>query len=137
MNKNLKVLGIMVLLIVLAVAGWFLVVGQSQKTVDKTQGNVESQNAKQSIKSEEQKQAVVQKKQKPEKPEKEKEYDQEAINTFKSMLEGSPLSCEVYPNPNESIGLMEWCEREEVKKNPDCEFYWCFKEGKDLGNNYK
>jgi hypothetical protein len=43
MNKNLKVLGIVVLLIGLAVAGWFLVTGQSQKIVKKTQNNMESQ----------------------------------------------------------------------------------------------
>ena len=43
MSKNLKVLGIGVLLIVLAVAGWFLVTGQSQKIVKKTQNNMESQ----------------------------------------------------------------------------------------------
>ena len=39
MNKNLKVLGIGVLLIGLAVAGWFLVVGQLQKDADKKQNN--------------------------------------------------------------------------------------------------
>jgi hypothetical protein len=141
-NKNLKVLGIGVLLIGLAVAGWFLVTGQSQKNADKMQNDMESQKVEMKsdvevVKGEEQEQSVVQEKQKIEKVGKEEKYDQEAINTFKSMLEGLPLSCEVYPNPNERIGLMEWCEREEVKKNPDCGFYWCFKGGKDLGNNYK
>ena len=43
MNKNLKVLGVGVLLIGLAVAVWFLVTGQSQKIVKKTQNNMESQ----------------------------------------------------------------------------------------------
>jgi uncharacterized protein YneF (UPF0154 family) len=137
MNKNLKVLGIVVLLIGLAVVGWFLIIRQLQKTADKMQNDVESQDIKQSIKSEEQKRIEEQEKQKTEKVEKEEKYDREAINTSKSMLEGLSLSCEVYPNPNERIGLLEWCEREEVKKNPDCGFYWCFKGGKDLGNNYK
>ncbi len=45
MNKNLKVLGGVVLLIGLAVAGWFLIVGQSQKTADKMQSSAESQKA--------------------------------------------------------------------------------------------
>ena len=44
MNKDLKVLGIGVLLIGLAVAWWFLVAGQSQKTADKTQGSEDGQN---------------------------------------------------------------------------------------------
>jgi hypothetical protein len=64
MSKNLKVLGIGVLLISLAVAGWFLVVGQLQKTVEKIHGSMESQDIKQSIKSEEQKRVQEQKKEK-------------------------------------------------------------------------
>jgi len=65
MSKNLKVLGIGVLLIGLAVTGWFLVTGQSQKTADKTQNNnMESQDTKQSVKSEEQKRVEKLKKEK-------------------------------------------------------------------------
>jgi hypothetical protein len=64
MNKNLKVLGMGVLLIGLAVAGWFLVAGQSQKTADKMQESADSQDTKQSIKSEEQKRVEEQKKEK-------------------------------------------------------------------------
>jgi plastocyanin domain-containing protein len=43
-NKDLKVLGIGVLLIGLVVAWWFLVAGQSQKTADKTKGSDDGQN---------------------------------------------------------------------------------------------
>ena len=140
MIKNLKILGVVVLLIGLAVAGWFLVTGQLQKTADKTQDNTENKSVEQgeiNIKDGKQERRRVAKNDIGKNKEGVEEYNQEAINTFKSMLEGLPLSCEVYPNPNERIGLMEWCEREEVKKNPDCGFYWCFKGGKDLGNNYK
>ncbi len=64
MNKNLKVLGVVVLLIGLAVAGWFLVAGQSQKTADKTQRSAKSQKAEMKsdvgvVKSEEQVQEVT------------------------------------------------------------------------------
>jgi hypothetical protein len=63
MSKNLKVLGMGVLLIGLAVAGWFLVTGQSQKNADKTQDNMKSQKAEmkndvEMVESKEQKQVA-------------------------------------------------------------------------------
>ena len=48
MNKNLKVLGVGVLLIGLAVAGWFLyTVSQSQNSAELTQNNIENQKQEQ------------------------------------------------------------------------------------------
>jgi hypothetical protein len=137
MNKNFKILGVIVLVTVLGAAGWFFTAKQSQKKMEVKNENQKEE--KKVEKSKEQNNENNQEQNNEKKIEKKQENSQGCSGEMAKMfVDGDFLECSFCPKVGDSI--IEWCDnnKEELRINhPDCDLFFCGRGGTNLGRNYK